>query len=524
MVATCALDSVLDGFRAGVWSGQFGRYISKHLVVTVLLLLSAVSMRAAEAPEIRPQWNKVTGLVKTTLSIQACVEPPMRRESPIHDRLFQSVRDLNADFSKLQPWFPYPKLAVAELDPPHDGRTSWDFSLLDPIFVDFMQATSSHPVEMDIGTIPQWMFRTGKPVPYPSDPDEIDWTYNQGAELRDPTAKEVADYFARVAGWYTKGGFKDEYGQWHQSNYHFTFDDWEVLNENDEAEHHLSPQQYTRIYDQVVLALRQLDSQMKFIGLALSGPTRHPEYFEYFLNHSNHKPGIPLDWISYHFYARPELDESPEVMQHTFFTQADDFVSTVRYIEAIRKQLSPETKTDIDEVGTMTADNLALHPDIPNSYWNLSASEFAYLYIRLAQLGIDRIVGSELIDYPGQVPGNTLSDWNTGQPKPRYWVLKLLHDQIDPSDQMVEGEQLNPFANVPQVYASQAFVSAKGARKILLVNKRDRPLELRIPEGAGARVDYVDVTTGSNPPATRTLADDKLTLDGFGVAIIHLVH
>ena len=70
MLATCALDSVMDGFRVGVWSGRFGRYIPKHLVVTVLLLLSAVSMRAAEAPEIRPQWNKVTGLVKSTLSIR----------------------------------------------------------------------------------------------------------------------------------------------------------------------------------------------------------------------------------------------------------------------------------------------------------------------------------------------------------------------------------------------------------------------------------------------------------------------
>jgi hypothetical protein len=322
--------------------------------------------------------------------------------------------------------------------------------------------------------------------------------------------------------WYTQGGFKDEYGQWHRSDHHFKFDNWEVLNEI-ESEHHLSPEQYTRIYDAAVSTLHQLDPQMKFIGLALAEPGHDPEYFEYFLNPLNHQAGVPLDLVSYHFYAHPDLDESPEAQQHSMFAQADGFLSTVRYIESIRKRLSPETKAAVDELGSMFGDNLALHPEIPNSYWNLSGAYFAYMYIELTKLGIERIVCSELIDYPGQVPGNTLSDWNTGQPYARYWVLKLLHDQIQVGDQMVEIEEPHRFAGLSQVCATQGFVSAKGARKILVVNKRDRPLELRIPQGTGADIDYVDLTTGSNPPAHQKLGDDKLTLGGFGVAIVHLV-
>ena len=39
---------------------------------------------------------------------------------------------------------------------------------------------------------------------------------------------------------------------------------------------------------------------MKFIGIALGG-SNDPKMFEYFLNHSHHHAGIPLNFISYHF-------------------------------------------------------------------------------------------------------------------------------------------------------------------------------------------------------------------------------
>ena len=43
------------------------------------------------------------------------------------------------------------------------------------------------------------------------------WDYEQGTELRDPSFKEVADYYARLLSWYTKGGFTDELGKRHES-------------------------------------------------------------------------------------------------------------------------------------------------------------------------------------------------------------------------------------------------------------------------------------------------------------------
>src|SRR5437016_11662181 len=104
---------------------------------------------------------------------QLVVIPPLRRGSSIHDQVFHTLRELGCDYVRYVPWLPYPKLGVAELDPPKDGKTSWDFSLIDPLTIDFLEATQGHSVILNFSTIPQWMFKTEKPVPYPADADQV---------------------------------------------------------------------------------------------------------------------------------------------------------------------------------------------------------------------------------------------------------------------------------------------------------------------------------------------------------------
>src|SRR5262249_53362950 len=131
------------------------------------------NMYAADLPgRVSINWDKISGDSKTSVSLSVCVEPPMRRGSPIHDQLFRALRNLDADYLHFQPWRPYPRIAVAELERPQNGKTSWDFSVLDPIVADFMEAAAGRPVVMDISTIPQWMFNTPRPVPYPDDPND----------------------------------------------------------------------------------------------------------------------------------------------------------------------------------------------------------------------------------------------------------------------------------------------------------------------------------------------------------------
>jgi len=351
------------------------------LAICLIILLTACSRKEtvskpalAEKAKVTVNWDKVVTVSKTTPTLQVVVNPPLRRGSQIHDRVFQALRELGADYVRYVPWLPYPKLGVAELEPPQDGKTSWDFSLIDPMMEDFMNATAGHSVILNFSTIPQWMFKTEKPVPYPADPDQVTWDYEKGTEFRDASLKEVGDYYARLVSWYTQGGFTDEYGKRHESGHHYKIEYWEVLNEVD-FEHQMSPETYTRVYDAIVSSIRHVEPQMKFVGVALAGTSPNtfleeniPGYFEYFLNPKNHKPGIPVDMISYHFYANPTADQSPEVQQYTFFDQAAGFLNSVRYLESIRQRLSPKTQTDLDELGCIPADDNAVpRKAIPDS-------------------------------------------------------------------------------------------------------------------------------------------------------------
>src|SRR6476660_7315963 len=292
-----------------------------------ILVFCALASPAQDQPiKVTPHWDKVIHTSQTTPTLQVVVNPPLQRGTPVHDNAFKALHDLGADYVRYVPWLPYPKLGVAELEPAKDGKTSWDFTPIDPMTIYFLEATKGHSVILNFSTIPQWMYKTDKPVSYPADPNQVTWDYTQGTEPRDPTFREVAEYYARLLSWYTKGGFTDEFGSRHDSGYHYSIPYWEVLNEV-EFEHHMSPEMYARLYDSVVAAMRKVDPNLKFVGMALAMPSQRPEFFEYFLNQKNHQSGIPLDFISYHFYATPTPDQTPDIQAYTFFAQADGFLN-----------------------------------------------------------------------------------------------------------------------------------------------------------------------------------------------------
>jgi hypothetical protein len=438
----------------------------------------------------------------------------------MHDASFAAVKALGADYVRYVPWLPYPKLVVAELEPPAAGKTSWDFSLIDPMTKDFFDSTDGHTRILNFSTIPAWMFKTAKPVTYPADPDQVVWDYTQGTELRDPTGKELGDYFARLVSWYAKGGYTDENGVRHESGFHYAMPIWEVLNEP-EFEHNTTPQQYTERYDAIVEAIQKVSPETKFMGMALAMPSKTPEYFEYFLNPKNHKAGIPLDYISYHFYATPTSDQTLEDWQYSFFDQADGFLNTVRFAESIRKRLSPETKVDLDELGVILSDGTGAvdekHPAkaYPAEYWNLAGSLYAYLYIELARQQIDVVGESQLVGYPTQFPSVTMVDWTTSKPNARFWVLKLIKDNFGPGDTLVSTQA--PSGNDLE---SQAFLTAHGKR-LLLANKRNHVLEIQLPaEAAAATALTVDKASGEGPALTVKIEAGKLTMEPFAVTVV----
>jgi hypothetical protein len=490
----------------------------------VVLLLSgrADGQQAASPGKLMIDWNKTLTVSRSTPTLQVVVNPQLERGALMHDGAFAALHALGADYVRYVPWLPYPRQAVAELTPPANGKTSWDFAHIDPTLDDFMKATEGHSVILNFSTIPAWMFKTEKPVTYPVDPNQVDWNYTQGAELRDPSMKEISEYYARLLSWYTKGGFTDELGVYHSSGHHYKVAYWEVLNEID-FEHHWTPETYTRFYDAVTTAMLKVAPELKFMALAMAEPSKTPAMFEYFLNPAHHQAGVPLDFITYHFYASPTPDQTIQDWQYTFFDQAEGFLNTVRYVEEIRKRLSPSTKTDLDELGAILSEDgkeinqpsYVGKPE-PKEYWNLAGALYADLYIKLARLGIDVIGESQLVGYHSQFPSVSMVNYTTGEPNARFWVLKLIHDNYGPGDKLVttsiDGGELE--------VSAQAFITGKG-KSVLLINRRDRTQQLLMPpDAAGATISIVAPSTGDRAAADQSLSSDLVTLQPFEVAVV----
>jgi hypothetical protein len=462
-------------------------------------------------------WDKTTVVSKSTPTLQVVVNPPLEHGKPLQIGAYAALKDLGADYVRYVPWLPYPRLGVAELEPPTPQKTSWDFSQIDPMTKDFLAATEGHPTVMNFSTIPQWMFKTDKPVPYPSDPDQVTWDYEQGAELRDPSLKELGDYYNRLVSWYVNGGFSDENGVRHDSGYHYKFPVWEVLNEV-ESEHTTTPELYTREYDAIVDAIHRASPDTKFMGLALADPSGHPGFVEYFLDPKHHKAGIPIDYISYHFYASPTPHQTIAQWQYTFFDQADGFLHTVRYIENMRKRLSPSTRTDTDELGVIlpTDNTPADKVAPPPAYWNLAGSLYAYLYMQLARQQIDVIGESQLVGYPTQFPSVSMMNWLDNKPNARFWVLKLIKDNFHPGDTLVETKIDGGDSGDVE---AQAFITPAG-HKLLLANKRGQPVSVTLPDAVKAAALTVDGQTADGPARSVEPADGKIRLEPFAVTVV----
>ncbi len=499
--------------KTSVGTSQFSHFI-RSLTPVLAFVLTSAALNAQQPLKLTIHWEKNTVVSRSTPTLQVVVNPPLRPGEPLGQAAYQALKDLGADYVRYVPWLPYPKLALAELDPPTSQKTSWDFTLIDPMTKDFLAATDGHPAILNFSTNPAWLWKTDKPVTYPDDPIKVTWDYTQGTELRDPTGKELGDYYARLVSWYVNGGFTDEIGVRHDSGYHYKIPVWEVLNEID-FEHKMTPEQYTARYDAIVAAIHKVSPDTEFMGLALAAPSDNPHWFEYFLNAKNHKAGIPLDYISYHFYASPTKDETLDHWQYTFFDQAKGFLNTVRYVETIRKRLSPQTKTDLDELGVILPTDNKAGDDVPppTRYWNLCGSLYAYLYIELSRMQIDLIGMSQMIGYPTQFPSVSMMDWRTNQPNARYWVLKLIKDSLHSGDQLVDTS-----INSADVSA-QAFLTPRG-RKLLLANKRNHAVEIELPDADKAAARTVDEQTADGPARIVKPTDGKITLEPFAVTVV----
>ena len=385
---------------------------------------------------------------------------------------------------------------------------------------------------MEFCTSPAWLWdQSGQPIHhYPSNPLSVDWGYNTGDKLLDPTCEQIGQWFGRLAAWYTMGGLYDEYGNFHASGHKYELKLWEVLNEA-EAEHSVGPEEYVCIYDQVVKYVRQYadpDHHIEFVGIA-AAYADHYQYYSYFLNASNHLPGTPLDFISYHNYAVP-ADRNRVAGYEAMFDQFDGFLGVVDNIELIRTALSPSTRTTIDEAGCILPGDPYGDGGFPRTWWSACNAAWTYLFAHCQQRGIDVIGHSQLVGYPAlpdvlggldpQYPSVALLNWTSGAGTQNYHGLDLAIRYLAAGNEIVSSQA----TATTDVY-SQAYVDRRGSsdvHKVLLVNKRSTVQQATVTGASGGEMLTVDDDSGERPARREKLSSDTITLAPFAVSLIHM--
>ncbi|CAF4871721.1 unnamed protein product, partial [Rotaria sp. Silwood1] len=574
---------------------------------------------------IQVSWTTHDYDLHTIPTLQVVANPLLARQfSPIYKQIFASLKQLNAEYARYAVWFPYPKLAVAELDPPSglfqcgnvgedfsinlsceqsggviskvdfasygtssgacgemqqgkchaansseivqrvcigqktcsvpatsdlfgdpckrtakrlliqiqcnppQNNTYYNFTYLDTMLEDFLDATDGHSRIISFSTQPNWLFKQDTPHIYPDNASLADWGYPVGTVLVDDTMQALGDYYGRLFAWYTRGGFIDEYGRKHTSNYEYNWDYTEIFNEV-ESEHHMNVEFYTRAYDAVIQGIRRHTNNydMKYVGMALGGHNEF-DWYRYFLNHSNHAPDIPLDMISYHFYASASSRINPKDYEE-FFSQLDTFTFEVEQIEEIRKILSPETRTTIDELGVILPDdNTPGAPQFPMIYWNAAAALYAYAWARISRQGIDVVGHSQLVGYPElpdlqlqpQYPSVALLNWTTSEGTAKYWTSKLLIETADIDNDQAVVTQTTDVSG--ENIFSQGFIGKNGRRWVLIINKRYANVDVFLPGSTGGRMQIINEASGFGPATEVTLTLSRITLSPFAVAVVHM--
>ena len=363
--------------------------------------------------------------------------------------------------------------------------------------VDAVEGKCKHSVVQQLSTMPSWLYINGMdPALLYSNP----WHYNgsgwddygdgandppDGLKLKDESCKPMAAYVARVVAHYTAGGHHDSCGHWHPSGFHYNWTGLSVLNEN---EHETGKVRYTRCFDEIHKAVRQVNPKIFFAG------PEGTDYTDYLIDPRNHEQDDPIlvpDILSMHMSIHEGAKSFFEVFDEIF--EGGQGGKNVPTLVAMRDKLTPiGSRTALDPVvPTWSPEfvvnefipfvndwcdersaqelfdihpSLSRHPDSPGEVqkdgtilggcpnwqdprsnpvkmnretlsWNAAAACFAYGFAKLALQGFKYVGDDQLVGGPvSSQASNTaklrlmlgLSSCSTRTTLPHYFVLVLV--------------------------------------------------------------------------------------------------
>jgi hypothetical protein len=109
-----------------------------------------------------------------------------------------------------------------------------------------------------------------------------------------------------------------------------------------------------------------------------------------------------------------------------------------------------------------------------------------------------------------------MMDWITNKPNARFWVLKLIKDSFGPGDKLVD---TNLSGSASADVEAQAFLTPSG-HKLLLVNKRNHSVEIKLPDAQNASALAVDKSTGEGPAHFLKPIGGEITMEPFAVSVV----
>src|ERR1700704_776525 len=94
-----------------------------YLICYCCCFFTTIQAQQKKIAVLEIDWNKVKSVSKTTTTLQLVENPMVRPGSVMHKQTFAALKALGADYVRYVPWFPYPRLAVAELKAPTKDST-----------------------------------------------------------------------------------------------------------------------------------------------------------------------------------------------------------------------------------------------------------------------------------------------------------------------------------------------------------------------------------------------------------------
>lgn len=153
-------------------------------------------------------------------------------------------------------------------------------------------------------------------------------------------------------------------------------------------------------------------------------------------------------------------------------------------------------------------------PRIPDEYWALSASVYTCLWARCLELDVDLVGIAEFTGCP------TIVDWNTGEPNARYHSTKLMVDHVRLGDRIVPTSIGTPGHPDARIHA-QAITTPAGRRSVILINKRDHPVDVEVGDWVErSTLHSVDASASGGVPTAHTVRGSRFVLPAHASAVL----